>query len=65
MIYLNLSTSLRENLQIEKIDFFRSTSYVDFLKAHIKISFLYNSENTLIDIGPKTVCDRHLGTFLN
>ena len=58
MIYLNLSTSLRENLQIEKIDFFRSTS-------HAKISFLYNSENTLIDIGPKTVCDRHLGTFLN
>ena len=27
----------------EKNDFLRSTSYVVFLKAHIKIMFLYNS----------------------
>ena len=29
----------------KKIDFFRSTSHVDFLKAHIKISYLPNFQN--------------------
>ena len=41
----NLSGGSPKNHPMKKIDFFKSTSHVDFLKAHIKISFLYNSEN--------------------
>ena len=38
-----LSAGSPENVMFQKIDFLRSTSYVVFLKAHIKIRFLYNS----------------------
>jgi hypothetical protein len=30
---------------IKKIDFLKSTSHVDFLKAHIKLSYLANFQN--------------------
>jgi hypothetical protein len=37
-----LSRSSRENRLYEKIDLFISTSHDDFLKAHIKISYMPN-----------------------
>jgi hypothetical protein len=49
-------------------DFFVSVSNVDFLKAHIKISYLSNSEKiwfSLIGRGEKKGCNTHLGTFFN
>ena len=46
-----------KNHPTKKIEFFRSTSHVDFLKAHIKISFLFNSRRS------KKVCEAHMGSF--
>ncbi len=40
-----LSATVWETHPKKKIDFFRSTSHVDFLKAHIKISYLANFQN--------------------
>jgi hypothetical protein len=40
-----LSGGLPKNHPMKKIDFFRSTSHVDFLKAYIKLSYLPNFQN--------------------
>jgi hypothetical protein len=47
---------------MKKIDFFRPTSHVDFLKAHIQISYLPNFQNFVNgsqngNEGPKTVTE--------
>jgi hypothetical protein len=65
---INLSGGSPVNQPMKKIDLFRSTSHVDFLKAHIKLSYLPNFQNfwdapSLIGIGSKKGCEAHMGTF--